>query len=392
MNWNSILPYHHGIWNLRQFLLVLLLASVTGCSTSSDVAESGPGGAQNDVALVSRDDSIGTASSPRRRRVSKHLQRLSEYQLFRGDLADLVPSAGVVPYDVNTPLFTDYAGKHRVIRLPEGASAPYNASKVFDFPVGTVIAKTFYYDRDMTDPARGRRLIETRILLHDPTGWIGLPYVWNEQQSDATLSLTGGAADVQWVHFDGNPRENRHLIPNFNDCKRCHENSKNEPIGPTARNINRDFQYDDGSENQLDRWSRVGLISGAPPSDQAPRLAAWNAPETGSLDHRARAWLEVNCAHCHSPIGPARNSGLHLHADVTNLYRLGIFKTPVAAGRGTGGRLYDIVPGKPDESILMHRLETDHAGEMMPELGRSLVHVEGAELIRDWIESLPPES
>src|SRR5205823_172324 len=84
------------------------------------------------------------------------------------------------------------------------------------------------------------------------------------------------------------------------------------PIGPTSRNLNREFAYAAGTENQLIHWSRQGALVGAPAPADAPRLPVWDDPSTGTLDSRARAWLEINCAHCHNPAGPARNSGLDL--------------------------------------------------------------------------------
>jgi hypothetical protein len=68
--------------------------------------------------------------------------------------------------------------------------------------------------------------------------------------------------------------------------------------------------------------------------------------------------------------------------------KFGVFKSPVAAGKGTGDRRYDIVPGKPDESILMYRIETDEAGMRMPNLARAMVHDEAVALIRKWIEQM----
>ncbi|MEQ1825621.1 MAG: SO2930 family diheme c-type cytochrome, partial [Pirellula sp.] len=322
------------------------------------------------------------------RRRSKYRRLLSEYQLFQGNLANLQPAEGVTEYEVNTSLFSDYSAKQRLVRLPEETTARYDANETFDFPVGTMIAKTFYYPADMNDSAKGRRLVETRIMLHEESGWVGLPYVWNAEQSDAELSVVGATVDVRWVHHDGKARSNSHIVPNLNDCKRCHQSETMAPIGPTARNLNRVFVYEHGSENQLAYWARSGLLRGAPEPVDAPKLAVWDDPQSGALDARARAWLEVNCAHCHHPEGPARNSGLHLSVSVTDPYQLGIFKTPVAAGKGTGGRMYSIVPGKPDESIMLYRLETTHPGSMMPEFGRSLVHEESVTLIREWIAGM----
>ena len=113
--------------------------------------------------------------------------------------------------------------------------------------------------------------------------------------------------------------------------------------------------------------------------------------KTGSLDARARAWLEINCAHCHNPAGPARNSGLDLLASQTNPTAYGVYKAPVAAGRGSGGREFDIVPGQPDKSIMVYRIASTDGGIMMPELGKRLVHEEGLALIREWIAAMADE-
>ena len=317
---------------------------------------------------------------------------MSSYGLFRGDGSAQQPADGVVPYDLNTPLFSDYAIKYRFVRLPPGTSAQYHDSDVFDFPVGTIIAKTFAYLHDMRDPSKGRHLIETRLLIHEPEGWIGLPYVWNEEQTEAALQIAGRTRDVRWIHTDGRERTNNYIIPNVNQCLGCHENNKvMRPIGPKARNLNKDFAYADGTENQLAHWTKLGYLRGAPGAEVAPRLPVSDDPSTGTLDERARAWLEINCAHCHNPKGPARSSGLDLLAAQNDPYKRGFWKTPVAAGRGSGGRSFDIVPGRPDESILVYRLQSTEPGVLMPELSRRLVDEEGLALMREWIASLPTE-
>ncbi len=132
----------------------------------------------------------------------------------------------------------------------------------------------------------------------------------------------------------------------------------------------------------------AGYLKGAPAHDAAPKLAVWNDPSSSSLDDRARAWLEINCAHCHNPHGPASNSGLDLRFSQRDPVKWGVMKVPVAAGRGSGGRSYDIVPGKPDESILTYRLESTEPGIMMPELPRRMVDEESLSLIKEWIASM----
>jgi uncharacterized repeat protein (TIGR03806 family) len=321
---------------------------------------------------------------------SRPFEKLSQYALFAGAPAAQAPAEGVIPYDLNSSLFSDYAEKYRFVKLPAGKPASYRDVDTFEFPVGTVIAKTFAYPRDARDPSKGRRLIETRILKREPDGWVGLPYIWNDTQTEATLDVAGDTVDVSWIHTDGRPRTNNYIIPNSNQCKGCHKSGEvMTPIGPKARHLNRDFAYREGEENQLAHWSRRGILAGAPSPADAPRLAAWDDPKSGTLDARARAWLEINCAHCHSPEGPARNSGLDLLAGQRNPTAFGIDKVPVAAGLGSGGRQYDIVPGQPDKSIVAYRIASTHPGVMMPELGKRLVHEEGVALVRQWIAAIP---
>ncbi len=317
-------------------------------------------------------------------------ERLSQYGLFQGNGSTQQPAPGVIPYDLNTPLFSDYTEKFRFVKLPAGQAAVYSSDGPFEFPVGTIIAKTFAYPADARDAKLGRRLLETRILKHEPQGWVGLPYIWNADQTEATLDVAGDMVDVNWIDEHGAERKNNYIIPNANQCKGCHKQGDGfQPIGPKARHLNGDFAYADGTENQLAHWTRIKALTGAPDPRDAPRLAVWNDSATGTLDARARAWLEINCAHCHNPAGPARNAGLDLLAGQTTPTQFGIFKTPVAAGRGSGGREFDIVPGQPDQSIIMFRMTSVDPGIMMPELGKRLIHTEGVELIREWIAAMP---
>ncbi len=317
--------------------------------------------------------------------------QLSAYGLFAGGPREQRPAPGVVPYDLRTALFSDYAAKYRFVTLPAGQKARYSADHVIDFPVGTVIAKTFAYPADLRRPDQKIDLLETRILIHQKSGWIGLPYVWNEEETEATLRLAGTMLAASWTDAAGERVDHQYLVPNANQCKGCHrvEDDRFEPIGPKARYLNREFGYAEGPENQLAHWTRVGILDGAPSPDQAPRVPVFDDPSSGSLEDRARTYLEINCAHCHSVGGPARTTGLDLTWGEHEPVKLGVYKFPVAAGRGSGDRLYGIVPGEPDQSILMYRMISLDPGVMMPELGRRMVHEEGVELLREWIAAMP---
>ncbi|MEO9805975.1 MAG: SO2930 family diheme c-type cytochrome [Reichenbachiella sp.] len=308
------------------------------------------------------------------------LTKLSEYNFFDGKLSDLIPSKRVISYDLNTPLFSDYAKKKRFIYLPEGLKIGYRENEILDFPIGTVLIKNFFYSSGQLQVGTAK-ILETRLLIRENDGWVALPYVWNHEQTEAYLEITGGKIPVTLR----NKRQINYLIPDMNQCKSCHDKgSKMTPIGPSVRQLNR--LSDSEKKNQLEILRDHAWID--LPSHELPKLAVWNNNKTGTLSERARAYLDINCAHCHNDEGPAKNSGLNLTVFETDSYRLGVNKKPVAAGRGSGNLKYSIVPGHPEQSILIHRMQTIEPGTMMPELGRTVPHKEGVALIKEWIKNL----
>jgi uncharacterized repeat protein (TIGR03806 family) len=314
--------------------------------------------------------------------------KLSEYGFFSGPLKDLSPAEGVIPYALNSALFSDYAFKKRFVKIPLSKKTIYNPDEVLEFPEGTTLIKNFYYPADFRNPEKNIRILETRLLINEGGTWKTLPYIWNEEQTEAYLSIAGKNINVSWKHYDGSSRQVNYSVPNMNQCKGCHmRGDKIMPIGPSARQLNGDYDYSSKKQNQLVHWVESNVIEGLPAMKDVPVLAAYHNPEE-SIDKRARAWLEVNCAHCHRADGPAKTSGLHLLASITDPSKIGIGKAPVAAGKGSGNLLYGIVPGKPDESILQFRIESVHPGIMMPELGRKLKHEEGVAIIRQWISEM----
>lgn len=319
-----------------------------------------------------------------RRQAFERKEKLSDYGFFRGDLKELMPVADVVPYAVNTPLFSNYAEKLRFIRLPKGAAASYNDSTVFEFPLETIVIKNFYYPKDVRNPAKGRIILETRLLVLESTGWQAYPYIWNKEQTEAYYDPAGETMKITYVNRSGRKVETPYVIPNRNQCKGCHANkSRLMPIGLNARQLNGNFPYPNGIENQLFYWKRLGLLNDVSP--QPPSLSVWDNPSSGSLNDRARAYLDANCGHCHSRNGAANTSGLYLDIFENDPGHLGVNKAPVAAGRGAGSLKFDIVPGEPHNSILVFRMRTNDPAIAMPEIGREQIHQEGVALIEEWI-------
>ncbi len=128
-------------------------------------------------------------------------KNLSAWHLFKSTAPHLQPNQRVIPYDLNTPLFSDYASKYRFVWMPPGTSATYSADKVFEFPVGTILAKSFAFPTE--DNPDKERLIETRLLVHTKKGWIGLPYIWNESQTEAHLDLVPDPVPIRYTDVIG---------------------------------------------------------------------------------------------------------------------------------------------------------------------------------------------
>ena len=274
--------------------------------------------------------------------------KLSDFHFFTA----AAPNAGVQPYALNTPLFSDYAEKDRYLYLPPGTQARFSGDGLPDLPVGAALIKTFHY---------GATRVETRVLLHRASGWVALPYVW--QGDDAVLKRAGTrvALTVEGQAID-------YAVPNVNQCKECHTlGDAMTPIGPKARNLS------------------PGMLGVAADGVRLPKWGDTTVP----VALRARAYLDVNCGHCHNPKGAASNSGLNLTWETTDPTALGIGKHPVAAGRGSGGLEVAIAPGHPERSIMLYRLKSVEPGVAMPELGRATVHKEGVALLENWIAGMP---
>jgi uncharacterized repeat protein (TIGR03806 family) len=309
-----------------------------------------------------------TANSP-------YPARLSEFGFFNGG-ADK-PNPALIPYTLKTPLFSDYAEKQRFVFLPLNKKVAIDkANGRLLFPGGAVLIKNFGYP-----DAHGKlKILETRLLIRLPDQWLALPYVWRPDGKDAELKLAGARIPVNTKLADGRKINISYAVPNKNQCKECHsEADAVVPIGLRLGNMVILGRSGHGQPLLSAIEGQVGTY-------------AWGDDLATPLDQRARAYLAINCAHCHNAKGSASNSGLYLGREVNDQITLGLRKRPVAAGRGAGNFEFVIDPGHPERSILIHRLKSTDPGIAMPELGRATAHAEGLKLLEDWIRAMDPQS
>ncbi len=378
----------------------LLVMFIGGCSGDEKSSDSSAGPPLDDSVLDTSDSGDSQSTEWGAIRVDPNAvppHQLSKMQLVRWRDGVVEYNDGVVPYSMNTPLFSDFALKDRAIWIPHGEQASWDEGTVLDFPVGTVIMKTFLVSPDLRDTAAPRQIVETRLLIRGTTKWSAWPYIWEQDGSEANLHVGGKVFDHTFIDTRGESRTAHYLVPQRNQCVDCHETYDDSgerslrPLGPEPRLMH------DGVV--LENMVADGQLTGAPELSTVTPSASWADIEARGVDAlsseevalAARDYLHVNCAHCHSPNGiEGVTSQFFLNEDNEDPFHLGVCKRPGSAGEGGEDREFDIVPGNPEASILWYRTATEDVGAMMPDIGRSLAHNTGAELIWRWIAEMEP--
>lgn len=288
-------------------------------------------------------------------------EKISAYKLFAGNPVDLQPGDGFYLYEVSSELFTDYAHKQRLIKVPDGRKISVKDDDLLEFPEGTIIAKTFFYFNDERDHSKGKKLIETRVLELKAGKWIAGTFYWNEDQTEAFLINAGLNKTVNWIDRNGDARVISFHIPSHLECRSCHSlNKETRPIGPKARNLNFQVDRNGGEINQLDYLIAKGLVNTVAHENLGSTPSYHN--EEATLEERARTYLDINCAHCHRSQGSAH--------DIR--YRF-TYETDVHSTK--------IKEGKDAIKTMMER-------GLMPKSGTTVIHKEGIELIKQYLNTL----
>lgn len=423
MNNKNIIP------NKTKYLVILAVSALlSACGGGSSGGSNNTADTDENVDLAGSNASCKSSDSGVNwaALLTKNCPKLSDYNLFL-DPGD--PTTGSneqgIPYDLSTPLFTDYATKYRFVFVPEGKVATYSDHEVIEFPVGTVLVKTFSMPENTANRGSNETHIETRLLIHRSDGWTALPYYW-DSETDASYIVTGKSVEMAITH-DGESLEFEYAVPQKNQCTNCHavvpvldkndpqdkRKSIFKPIGPKARFLNYDYDYGSQVENQLAHWESEGILTSVP-VDKTTIKSAPIFDDTTVLSNltneeltvMARGYLDINCAHCHrqeltipedSYAGAAGDSGLTVEFNRdydADPGKFGICKTAVAGGYPADENGYnqyprDVIPQHADRSYLLYRMNTNDGRHKMPELGQGSIHKEGVELIKAWINALP---
>lgn len=309
--------------------------------------------------------------------------KLSDYKFYQGEMKNLEPALGVLPYDLNSSLFTDYAKKKRFVWMPNDVSASYvSDSEILDFPAGAVLLKNFYYNNVL--PENKTVIIETRLMIKKADGWIFANYIWNDEQTEATLDTEGSRKSISWQE-GSEIKSTNYKIPSNNDCFTCHKTYADRiPIGTKPQNLNKLYSYADGIKNQLQKWKEAGYLDNSLPSDIVTTVD-WT-DTSKPLELRARSYIDINCAHCHTEGAHCDYMSMRFaFHETTNPANLGICVTPFEF---INNQSHIINAGHPESSALYYRMNTNLGSLMMPLTGRSIIHTEGVELMQEWISSM----
>ena len=302
---------------------------------------------------------------------------LTETGLF-ASVKDHTPATGLIPYTVNVPLWSDGATKDRFLALPDKGKVVFKEKDQWEFPVGTVLVKTFLLNTDLEKPEEMRRL-ETRLLVHNPRGWEGYTYLWNEDQSEGNLLADWPFTREFEVKTATGREKHEWYFPSRSDCQACHTQNGGFVMGLNTRQLNRVNDNGKVKENQLRMFERLGIFDRPLPKPvrDLESFPEWQTKEA-PVATLARAYLDANCAMCHSPGGRGHAGGASMDMR---------FHVPLR--ESFPGKANWLIPGDPGHSVLLKRMTMRHDNAQMPPLATNRVDEEATNILRQWVKQLP---
>ncbi len=310
------------------------------------------------------------------------------------NLSTLTPVAGLIPYEVNSPLWSDGARKQRWIAVPNNGThdtaserVTYSDQGSWSFPVGTVVVKHFTLPVDERNPLLEKRL-ETRFFVHGADGvYYGVTYRWNDADTDAELLPGGATRDLTVTRSDGSTRNQRWDFPSRSDCRTCHTSGADNVLGVRAYQLARDMHYPltGRTSNQLETWNALGIFGTSFGSRNPGTVPAAVDPHNphASLDSRVKSYLAANCSHCHQPGGVSANFDASFNTPLSAQGIVeGIINRPL---QSPSERV--VSPDNLANSIMHSRMAVVGASQMPP-LGKNLVDQKAVALLADWIRGM----
>lgn len=331
---------------------------------------------------------------------------LSESGLFAKVKGHVVQPA-LIPYSVNSPLWSDGAHKERFLALPGDAQIVFNEGGGWKFPEETVLVKSFALDLEAGNP-KSRQWVETRFMLLEQNEWVGYSYRWNDAQTEAYLVEAKGQDrdyKIKDARAPGGTRKQTWHYPSRAECMTCHSRAAQFVLGVTTVQMNREHDYAGVKANQLRTLEHIGVFTqkadkpGKNEKGDKPAVAKLPKPpeklpsladpydEKADLELRARSYLHANCSHCHVEAGGG-NSAITLRSttktDQTHL--IGV--EPLHDKFGLTNALL-VAPGAPERSILLQRVLRVGQGQGgMPPLAKSIVDEPAVKMLGEWIKQL----
>ncbi len=306
-----------------------------------------------------------------------------------GSIPNMIPGSSLIPYSMNSPLWSDGASKSRWISVPTGQKVVFTTTGEWTFPVGTVFVKHFEMATDEGDPGVIRRL-ETRLLVAKADGtYYGVTYKWKSDNSDADLLAVDLTETIAIEQVGSGSWTKSYTYP-VTSCNTCHNSNANFILGVMTPQMNGMFNYPSTgvTDNQLRTWSHIGMFdvtldeSVIPTYDKLVPVTATGA----GLEERVRSYLHANCALCHRAGGSVPTtwdvrSHMFTETSLTGATLANNFlglDNPEEVGEKDLGRSY----------MFLRIARTSAEGFQMPSVGRNHVDFDAVGTFQEWIDSL----
>lgn len=324
----------------------------------------------------------------------KFPRRLTDTGLF-ASVADHAVAPGVIPYSVNAPQWCDNATKQRYVALPEMSQMKFvegNSTSPWAMDDGAVVLETLSLEMEVGN-ADSRKRIETRMIVKQEDHWLGYSYLWNDEQTDATLVDAPGqdlTLSINDASAANGKRQQTWRVPSRNECMVCHSRAAGFVLGLNTPQLNKEHDYAGVIDNQLRAMSHAGLFKDAikkKPSEYDALPDPYGV--SGDLAKKARAYLHVNCSVCHVADGGG-------NAKMEMKYYQELTKTKLIDVRPIHGKFgladgHIISSGDPYSSVLLFRL-SKHGRGRMPHVGAKMTDDRGLALMHDWIMHVRSEA